>query len=211
MIVVFDMDECIASLSKPCFEYHMYLNKGVSFPEYFTQNLRTELLSKYLRPGIIDVLSTLYDCRKNSKILPVSHIVLMTNATNRDNWVKFVTDIIDDIVTIDKKPRCPLFDILLPRDSDKRLQITKYAYKYYGGQQPKFMTDVYSALKCSLEEPIVMYDDKEGHIVPANGSKNFITKVSPYHFYQKERHNKFQTFSEFFPPLVQAWMYENRL
>ena len=135
----------------------------------------------------------------------------MTNATNRDKWVDYVINIISNIVTIDKSSKRPLFDILLPRDSTKRLQVSKYSHRYYGGQQPKFLSDVYSALKCPLKEPIVMYDDKQGHIVPASGVRNYITTVPEYHFYEKDKHSKNKTFMDFFEPLIQAWIYENHL
>jgi hypothetical protein len=201
MIVVFDMDECIASLSEPCEIYHSYLNQGIVIPVEFDAEFGQDLLLKYLRPGIEEILQVLYDCKTNPnkepRIFPVHKLVLMTNASNESGWVEYVVTHLEAIL----KTHDDLFDAILARESPFRTRSSK---RLYGGLQPKFMDDVIKVLKIRSKCPIVMYDDHDRHLVPANGYKNYLTKVPAYHLHEREHHDRYRTFATFLPPLFRA-------
>jgi hypothetical protein len=200
MIVVFDMDECIASLSEPCIMYHSYIQAYGYIPLDFHMDFSDKLVSTYLRPGIDAILKILYVSRHDidNPILNVKHLVLMTNASNKYGWVEYVVNHIEKRLMIENR----LFDLILPRESELRTQNT-HRYKY-GGLQPKFMSDVLKALKIRNKCIIIMYDDIDTHIVPAKGHTNHLTKVPPYYSHERNNHTRSMTFLTFLLPLFRA-------
>lgn len=207
MIVVFDMDECIASLSEPCIEYHTYVEKGVDIPKRFEHRFQNDLQHKYLRPGIDEILKVLYDCkretrkRKKGVLFPIKYIVLMTNASNKYAWVNFVISQIEYLLGAQDD----IFDILLPRDSHLRKQVPYDEFHKYGGMQPKFMDDVVRSLRIKKNYPIIMYDDCNHHLVPAKDRLNYFTKVPAYYAKDHAKHDRARTFATFLPPLFMAF------
>jgi hypothetical protein len=206
MIVVFDMDECIASLSDPCEEYHKYIEHGYRIPRSFTNDFRDGLKREYLRPGIDELLKVLYGCKMDLQrgnpdcVLQVYHIVLMTNASNEYGWVDFVSEHINYILGT----KGDLFDILLPRNSQLRTQVSYEEFHKYGGMQPKFMDDVIRSLNITDPFPIVMFDDHKRHLVPAKGRRNYMIRVPKYHSDDYDKHDRTRTFASFLPPLLMA-------
>lgn len=210
MIIVFDMDECIASLSEPCNIYHHYKLKGTDPPDTFSEELQLGLKQLYLRPGIDDILSTLAGFKftfdnDSYNVIRVTHIILMTNSSNEYGWVDYIVSQIEKCIHSKMVIAYRIFDRIIHRETPERTSVTeRQMIDKYGGMQPKFMDDVYRILNINNTIPILMYDDNDAHLVPSKHAKSHFVKVSQYHSYERHKHTHFETFTIFMPPLIQA-------
>lgn len=183
MIVVFDLDECIGDFTDPCDSYHTQLIHGKALDVSFTNRLRRYLNMGYLRPGITGILKVLYECKNMSdkKVsVPVSHIILMTNASNKMKWVSYISEMIDYHVTHRDLTDPPLFDLVLHRESPERTKVFPEDYSKYDGLMPKFLDDIYDILDISHTNPLVMFDDHPDCIVNSTIGNTFIIGVPEY-------------------------------
>lgn len=210
MIVVFDMDECIASLSEPCRIYHRFKIMGQDIPDEFTEELQNGLNTVYLRPGIDDILCTLTGLKTfypntSEGILTVTKIVLMTNSSNEYGWVDYIVKQIERCIHSKMFIETTVFDTIIHRETPDRKTVSlRKIVNKYGGFQPKFMDDVYRILNLNNTIPIIMFDDNNVHLVPSKGGTNHLIKVPQYHWYERHKHTNFETFTIFMQPLLQA-------
>lgn len=166
-IIVFDLDECLGSFKLPGWIYYTakkYYNKTITFPNADLDKVMQEgLQSAWLRPGIENIFKIVDYHRKCGDI---NKICIFTNASNEQEWVEYIVKQISLSVEIPE-----LFDVIVSRDSEERTIVDMKDYNKYGGIPPKFLIDIIRKTGCSIETPIIMFDDRTCNIVPHIGIK----------------------------------------
>lgn len=206
MIIVFDLDECIASLEPLAQIFYDHIRNGFALDNRFRLRFRRELKDKYLRPGIVSVFKTLYDCKIDAveyvNTLAVDHIVLFTNASNKYGWVSYVSGMIDEIVTHNRETMPSFFDRIIYRNSPGRTIVPKEKYGLYGGIPPKCIGDVYRLLSVSTTVPLIMFDDTVCNIISSLSGKDTIHQVPQFHHKYRHKYSPKDTYDTFIKPLM---------